>query len=151
MYGHATILKEIIEKKSKYPIRRRNRNLPLNPPSLENPLLMIAEIKRASPSSGKLSEIPCVKELAKSYLDSGADVVSILCEKDYFQGDIEDLLEVKMAYPWACVLRKDFIVQTEQIQESYDFGADMVLLIVALFMEGQNGGLEQLKNLNEKA
>ncbi|MDE5603108.1 MAG: indole-3-glycerol-phosphate synthase, partial [Helicobacter sp.] len=151
MQGRATILEEILDAKSKHPIRSAKRNTPINKPCFESFPFIIAEIKRSSPSLGNISDILSPQNLAKDYLNAGANAVSVLCEKDYFRGDLEDLQGVKTAYPNACVLRKDFITQIEQIQESYDFGADMVLLIVVLFMEGKNGGFEQLKNLYQKA
>ncbi|TLE17033.1 bifunctional indole-3-glycerol phosphate synthase/phosphoribosylanthranilate isomerase [Helicobacter apodemus] len=147
--SRVTILQEIIEAKSKYPIRATIRNTPITKPSFENFPFIIAEIKRSSPSLGNINDIPSPQNLAKDYLNAGANAISILCEKDYFKGDLEDLQEVKTTYPNVCVLRKDFITQIEQIQESYDFGADMLLLITALFVEQVNG-FNQLKKLYEQ-
>lgn len=146
-----TILKEILEKKQKVPLRSSIREVPLNPPPLDFPFI-IAEIKRASPSAGKIGAIPNPNALAKEYLQGGASAISVLCEGDYFKGDLEDLKEVKSANPNACVLRKDFITRKEQIAESRDFGADMVLLIAAVFMgqDNQYGGFSQLKALYEE-
>ncbi|MBD5164649.1 bifunctional indole-3-glycerol phosphate synthase/phosphoribosylanthranilate isomerase [Helicobacter sp.] len=146
-----TILKEILEKKQKIPLRSGIREVPLNPPPLDFPFI-IAEIKRASPSAGRIGAIPNPNALAKEYLQGGASAISVLCEGDYFKGDLEDLKEVKSANPNACVLRKDFITRKEQIAESRDFGADMVLLIAAVFIgqDNQYGGFSQLKVLYEE-
>lgn len=142
MAKYGVVLQEILEKKATHKIRESTRNLPLNPPNLEQ-TFVIAEIKRASPSAGEIGEIANPSALAELYLQGGAGAISVLCEEDYFRGDLEDLKAVKSSCKHACVLRKDFITQIAQIKESYDFGADMVLLIAAVFMEG-NGGFAQL-------
>ena len=141
-----TILQEILAKKKARKIRHTTRNVPLNLPNLEQ-IFVIAEIKRASPSAGKIGEILEPSALAKSYLQAGALAISVLCEQDYFHGDLEDLKAVKNAFKNACVLRKDFITEVEQIKETYDFGADMVLLIAAVFLDGNNGGFARLLEL----
>ena len=76
-----------------------------------------------------------------------------MCEEDFFKGSLEDLHQVKQSYPNATILRKDFITKIEQIQESYDFGADMVLLIAAVFIgeNNENGGFSRLKSLYEES
>ncbi|WP_238699048.1 bifunctional indole-3-glycerol phosphate synthase/phosphoribosylanthranilate isomerase [Helicobacter sp. MIT 05-5294] len=146
-----TILAEILEKKQSKPLRINTRTTPLNPPNLDSTLI-IAEIKRASPSAGNIGEIANPKVLAESYLQGGAGAISVLCEQDYFKGDLEDLREVKESHKEACVLRKDFITKQEQIAESYGFGADMVLLIAAVFVGQKNpyGGFGQLQRLYEE-
>lgn len=141
-----TILQEILDKKKTHKIRSATRNVPLNTPNLEQ-TFVIAEIKRASPSAGEIGEILEPSVLAKSYLQGGAGAVSVLCESDYFKGDLEDLRVVKSALSHFCVLRKDFITEVEQIKETYDFGADMVLLIAAVFVGGNNGGFSRLLEL----
>lgn len=146
-----TILKEILDKKQKVPIYTCKRTTPLNPPILDS-AFVVAEIKRASPSAGNIGAIPNPSNLAKEYLQGGANAISVLCEKDYFKGDLEDLKAVKVVNPKACVLRKDFITQIGQIAESYAFGADMVLLIAAVFFGQENpyGGFLQLRSLYEE-
>ncbi|PKT79495.1 bifunctional indole-3-glycerol phosphate synthase/phosphoribosylanthranilate isomerase [Helicobacter winghamensis] len=141
-----TILQEILAKKKTHKICHATRNVPLNMPNLEQ-IFVIAEIKRASPSAGKISEILEPSVLAESYLQAGALAISVLCEQDYFHGDLEDLRVVKNAFKSACVLRKDFITEVEQIKEAYDFGADMVLLIAAVFLDENNGGFARLLEL----
>ncbi|MBX7490498.1 bifunctional indole-3-glycerol phosphate synthase/phosphoribosylanthranilate isomerase [Helicobacter turcicus] len=143
-----TILQEILEKKKTHKIRQNKRLVPLNMPNLGQ-IFVIAEIKRASPSAGEIGEILEPSALAESYLQGGAGAISVLCESDYFHGDLEDLKAVKCAHSSACVLRKDFITEVAQIKESYDFGADMVLLIAAVFMgkNNANGGFARLLEL----
>lgn len=147
-----TILKKILQSKAKHPILQDKRATPLTPPTLSFPFL-IAEIKRASPSAGDIGAIESPKSLAKNYLEGGANAISVLCEKDFFKGDLEDLKQVKTNHPNATILRKDFITKLEQIAESYDFGADMVLLIAAVFIgeNNENGGFERLKSLYEES
>jgi indole-3-glycerol phosphate synthase len=91
---------------------------------------VIAEVKRASPSRGDLSEIPDPAGLARVYADNGASVISVLTEGRKFKGTLEDLRAVR-AEVTIPVLRKDFIAEKYQILEARAAGADVVLLIVA--------------------
>lgn len=112
----------------------KQRTTPLCPPRFSSPLL-IAEIKRASPSSGKIGEINDPVKLARFYLDCGAGAISVLTEEDHFQGSITDLVAVKNAHKNATILRKDFLQFKEEAEISYRMGADMVLVIIAMFLE----------------
>lgn len=123
----------------------KQRQHPLSKPKLDS-VLFIAEIKRASPSAGNIGQIPSPTALASEYLNGGAGAISVLCEERYFKGSLQDLMDIKSAYPNACILRKDFIQHVEEIEVSYRAGADMVLLIAAMFIE-QNNGFAQLQNL----
>nr|ADI17459.1 indole-3-glycerol phosphate synthase [uncultured beta proteobacterium HF0130_04F21] len=91
---------------------------------------IIAEIKKASPSKGLLSQNFSPSEIAKNYDTAGATCISVLTESEFFKGSLKDLLAVKKncSVP---ILRKDFIVDPYQIVQSRAFGADCVLLIVA--------------------
>jgi indole-3-glycerol phosphate synthase len=89
---------------------------------------LIAEIKRASPSAGGLRAIPAPEELAKLYAEAGADAVSVLTDRDFFQGDIEDLRTVKRAVD-VPLLRKDFVIDPLQVFEAKLAGASAVLFI----------------------
>jgi indole-3-glycerol phosphate synthase len=91
---------------------------------------VIAEVKRASPSSGSLAPIADPAKLAQAYEDGGARIISVLTEERRFQGSLDDLDAVRAAVSIP-VLRKDFVVQPYQIHEARAHGADMLLLIVA--------------------
>lgn len=93
-------------------------------------IAVIAEVKRASPSVGELSDIPDPAELAVAYEQGGARVISVLTEERRFKGSLADLDAVRRAVSIP-VLRKDFIVGPYQIHEARAHGADVVLLIVA--------------------
>ena len=101
---------------------------------------VIAEVKRASPSKGPLAEIPDPAELAREYAAGGARCVSVLTEKRWFGGSLEDLAAVRSAID-VPVLRKDFIVSSYQVHEARAHGADLVLLIVAALEQNTLSGL----------
>ena len=104
----------------------------------------IAEIKKASPSAGIISDNfdPVLK--SKEYESFGASALSILTEEDYFLGNIEHLKDVK-AITSLPILRKDFIVDEYQIYESKLIEADCILLIASILND------EELKNFSEIA
>ena len=95
---------------------------------------VIAEVKRASPAKGLLRADLDPAALASSYADNGAAAVSVLTNKDHFQGSIEDLEAVHGAVnPRGIpVLRKEFVFDPYQVYEARAHGADAVLLIVAM-------------------
>lgn len=104
---------------------------------------LIAEVKRASPSRGLLCpEFDPVK-LAKTYAANGAAAISVLTEEKYFQGSLDHLAAIRkeVALP---LLRKDFIFDPYQVYESGAYGADALLLIVAILSQGQLGELLSL-------
>ncbi|MBI4402109.1 MAG: indole-3-glycerol phosphate synthase TrpC [Nitrospirae bacterium] len=95
---------------------------------------LIAEVKKASPSQGLLREdfkdqFEPVK-IATTYRDHGASAVSVLTDKDFFQGSLDDLQAVKEAVGLPA-LDKEFMVDDVQFYEARAYGADAVLLIVA--------------------
>ena len=95
---------------------------------------LIAEVKKASPSLGLLR--PEFAEqfdhlaIARAYYDHGASAVSVLTDKDFFQGDLRYLAEIKKTVPLPA-LNKEFMVEDIQFYEARAHGADAVLLIVA--------------------
>ncbi len=93
---------------------------------------LIAEVKRASPSRGALNPGLDAVALAKSYARYGAAAISVLTEPNYFMGSSQDLEAVKRALPDVPVLRKDFLLDPYHILETRAWGADAVLLIVAI-------------------
>jgi indole-3-glycerol phosphate synthase len=92
---------------------------------------IIAEIKRASPSKGLIAPDLNPVELAKEYEQGGAAAISVLTEKNYFKGSLDDLIRARESTGLP-VLRKDFIISSYQIYESAAIGADAVLLIVRI-------------------
>jgi len=91
---------------------------------------IIAEVKRSSPSRGRLADIPDPAALAASYEAGGASAISVLTEERRFLGSLQDLRDVRAAVSLP-VLRKDFIAEPYQVFEARAAGADLVLLIVA--------------------
>lgn len=92
----------------------------------------ILEIKRASPSKGDIAPNLNPKQLAQTYAKAGTKNISILTEMNFFKGSLEDLNEVANTLMDIAILRKDFIIFKEEIEISYLFGADAILLIARI-------------------
>ncbi len=109
---------------------------PIAPVFPFNNLSVIAEVKRKSPSKGKLAEIPDPAKLASLYQQAGAAAVSVLTEQRRFNGSLADFAAVRneISLP---MLRKDFMVDEYQFYEARAHGADLVLLIVAALSKSQ--------------
>ncbi|WP_252176289.1 indole-3-glycerol phosphate synthase TrpC [Endozoicomonas sp. 4G] len=97
---------------------------------------IIAEIKKASPSKGVIRKHFDPASIARSYEKAGASCLSVLTDRDFFQGSERYLLEARSACALP-VLRKDFIVDPWQIYESRMIGADCILLIAACLTDGE--------------
>src|SRR5262249_17323184 len=112
----------------------------------ERKLAIIAEIKKASPSAGVIAEKFEPVEIAKNYERAGANAISVLTDTKFFQGNLQDLVDVRRAISLP-LLRKDFIWDRAQIAESAANGSDAILLIVAALTQDQMVRL--LKNAKE--
>ncbi|MBO4731818.1 MAG: bifunctional indole-3-glycerol phosphate synthase/phosphoribosylanthranilate isomerase [Spirochaetaceae bacterium] len=102
---------------------------------------VILEVKRASPSKGDIAPNLNPAETALLYKQNGAAAISCLTEPHYFKGSLNDLMNVCAAVPDVAVLRKDFLLEEEEIGISYRCGADAVLLIAGILT------LEKLRSM----
>jgi indole-3-glycerol phosphate synthase len=120
---------------------------------------IIAEVKKASPSKGVIRENFNHRMIAKDYVNAGASALSVLTDKEFFQGDILyiDNIRKDITIP---ILRKDFIIDSYQLTEAKAFGADAVLLIAACLeknqlrefhIEAEELGLECLVEVHNEA
>lgn len=110
--------------------------------SLKNVLMhkdrlgIIAEIKKASPSKGLLKKNFDYSRIANIYMENGIDAISVLTDKNFFQGSISYLKEIAQ-FKTVPLLRKDFIINEYQIFEAKANGADAVLLIAEALSKNQ--------------
>src|SRR3990172_2768063 len=103
-------------------------------PSSDGRTRVIAEVKKGSPSKGVIREDFNHLEIAETYQRNGASALSVLTDKNFFQGSIDYLSEIRhhVSIP---LLRKDFVFDEYQIFEARGYGADAVLLIAAVLNE----------------
>lgn len=162
--------KEDLEKrKEQYGLEWLGRSLSFNPyaprdvkPYLtstkEEPIRIIAEVKKASPSKGIIKEDFDPLLIAQEYSNAGANAISVLTEPHYFKGDLEYLTGIRRYVPTP-LLRKDFIVDKYQIVEALAYGADFILLIAKalekkelkeLYEYALHLGLEVLVEIHDK-
>lgn len=104
---------------------------------------VIAEVKKASPSKGVIREHFIPADIAQSYAEHGAACLSVLTDRQYFQGSPDYLKQARASCDLP-VLRKDFIVDPYQVYEARAMGADCILLIAACLDDAQMAELEAL-------
>ena len=104
---------------------------------------VIAEVKKASPSKGVLRADFVPADIAQSYAEFGAACLSVLTDKQFFQGSIEYFKQARASCALP-VLRKDFMIDPFQIYESRVMGADCILLIAAVLDDAQMKDMEAL-------
>jgi indole-3-glycerol phosphate synthase len=97
---------------------------------------LIAEVKRRSPSKGVLAPDLDAAAMAGIYRDAGASAISVLTDQEYFDGSLEDLIEVRRSVE-VPVLRKDFTVSENDVLDAAEAGAGAVLLIVAALSDDE--------------
>jgi indole-3-glycerol phosphate synthase len=108
---------------------------------------LIAEVKKASPSKGVICPDLDPVKLARTYADNGASAISVLTETRYFQGSLEHLAQIDRELQGRKpLLRKDFIFDPYQVHESSAYGADALLLVVAILSEQQLAELLSLSH-----
>ncbi len=133
------------------------RTAPLVP--FSPPPLLICEIKRRSPSRGNIDPGLDPVQRAHEYYLGGVRTFSILTEEEFFGGSLSDLVAVKTAHPEATILRKDFLLDSEDVDVSFRLGADAILLIAsvlekerldALYRQATDLGLSVLVEVHTK-
>jgi indole-3-glycerol phosphate synthase len=107
-------------------------------------IALIAEVKKASPSAGVICQDFDPVRIAKEYEAAGASCLSVLTDEKFFQGALDHLRQIRAAVKLP-LLRKDFIIDERQILEAIEWGADAILLIVAILSD------EQLKKFHSLA
>jgi len=133
---------EIIERKRKIPQEklRDKLNSVSRPRGFKNAIIkapspaVIAEIKRRSPSKGEIRKNFDPTQCAEMYARGGAAALSVLTDEFYFGGHLDYLKQIRQCVPIP-LLRKDFMIDTYQIDEAIIHGADAILLIVAALSE----------------
>ncbi len=131
---------ELETRKDSFPVRELQRVALEQPPPLDfasvlrgERVQLIAEVKKASPSRGVIRFDFNPVEIAQTYAGNGAAVISVLTEAKYFQGSLDHLRDISEALGNRLPLfRKDFICDPYQVYESRAYGADSLLLIVAI-------------------
>ncbi|MEN8718171.1 MAG: indole-3-glycerol phosphate synthase TrpC [Sulfurovum sp.] len=148
-------IQDLEKRKKDFPLELLGRTLSSNPysprdvkpflkSSNEEPVRIIAEVKKASPSKGVIKKNFDPIKIAQEYSANGANAISVLTEPHYFQGNLEYLTAIRRYVPTP-LLRKDFIVDKYQIVEALVYGADFILLIA------KSLGTKQLKELYDYA
>jgi indole-3-glycerol phosphate synthase len=147
---------DIEARKGVFPLEAMKRAAAEQPPPLDfasalrgDRIKLIAEVKKASPSRGVIRHDFNPVEIARTYAANGASAISVLTEIKHFQGSLDYLKAIKDALGDRRIplLRKDFIYEPYQVYESRAYGADCLLLIVAILTPEK---LKELLNLSHE-
>jgi indole-3-glycerol phosphate synthase len=133
--------KNEVEKLKKAPAFEADHGLPAQRDfkaviSVPQRISLIAEIKFASPSAGLIREKTDPTLVGRVYEQAGAAAVSLLTDKRFFKGDLNQLPRLKRAISLP-ILRKDFIIDGVQVREAFLYGADAILLIARILSQPQ--------------
>jgi indole-3-glycerol phosphate synthase len=150
----ATTARELAVKKEKLPLEELKELAGEQPAALDfaaalrgDGVRLIAEVKKASPSRGVIRADFHPVEIATIYAHNGASAISVLTESEHFQGSLDYLREIKSTVePRLPLLRKDFIFDPYQAWEARAYGADCLLLIVAILTPARLGELLELSH-----
>src|SRR3989304_3185578 len=135
--------RRIVEHDEQWSLMRAILEGPRGPHAGGKRIQLIAEIKKASPSKGRLVAVLEHRALARTYPIGGAAGISVVTERKHFQGEREFVLDVRGSrkgyYPGgrASILRKDFLFDPYHLWEARAYGADAVLLIVAILEDAR--------------
>ncbi len=148
-------LEELESKKRSVPLKELQRVALEQPTPLDfasalrgERVQLIAEVKKASPSKGVIRSDFNPVEIAQTYAGNGAAAISVLTEAKYFQGSLNYLRDIREALGNRLpLLRKDFLCDLYQVYESRAYGADSLLLIVAILTPEK---LEELSELSHE-
>lgn len=140
---------EVAQARKQHPLAKVAQVAQVQPPALpvipalrRDTVALIAEVKHASPSRGVLVDPFLPVKLARTYVENGAAMLSVLTDEHFFKGSLDVLRQVRAAVD-VPLLRKDFVFDTYQVYEARASGADAVLLIVAALTD------EQLRDLHD--
>lgn len=114
--------------------------------SADEPVRVIAEVKKASPSKGIIREDFHPVDIAQNYTEHGASAISVLTDEHYFKGSLDYLTAIHGAVPRTPLLRKDFTIDEYQIYEAKAAGASAVLLITGILDKHELVGFRELAN-----
>lgn len=144
--------KEIVASKRRITLAKLKRRVKSQSPPLDFALALsggglkfIAEVKKASPSKGVIRKDFDAVQIARIYAENGASAISVLTDEKFFQGNLEYLHAIRQAVNIP-ILRKDFILDPYQVFESRAYGADAILLIVAILTPDKLNGLLKLSH-----
>jgi len=147
---------ELEARKLSFPLEELRKVVLAQPPALDfasalrgDHIRLIAEVKKASPSRGVMRSDFDPVAIAQTYASNGASVISVLTEIRYFQGSLNHLRDIgdALGNKRLPLLRKDFIYDSYQVYESRAYGADSLLLIVAILTPEK---LEELLQLSHQ-